>query len=64
MTVVVFSSALGNCAYADANLTFLGCRRAAFLVFRIVALFSHVTSYETFRLDMNKRLVIETAVAA
>jgi hypothetical protein len=27
-------------------------------------IYSHVTPYETFRLDMNERLVIETAVAA
>ena len=42
MTVVVFafafSSVLGNYAYADANLTYLGCGRATFLAFRIVAL--------------------------
>jgi alanine or glycine:cation symporter, AGCS family len=41
MTVVVFafafSSVLGNYAYADANLTFLGCGRVTFLVFRIIA---------------------------
>jgi AGCS family alanine or glycine:cation symporter len=47
MTVVVFafafSSVLGNYAYADTNLTFLGCGRAAFLVFRIVALFAVLT---------------------
>ena len=47
MTVVVFafafSSVLGNYAYADANLTFLGCGRATFLVFRIVALFAVLT---------------------
>jgi hypothetical protein len=27
-------------------------------------IYSHVTPYGTFRLDMNERLVIETAVAA
>jgi AGCS family alanine or glycine:cation symporter len=47
MTVIVFafafSSVLGNYAYADANLTFLGCGRATFLVFRIVALFAVLT---------------------
>jgi Sodium:alanine symporter family len=44
MTVVVFafafSSVLGNYAYADANLTFLGCGRVTFLVFRIIAVCS------------------------
>jgi hypothetical protein len=29
-----------------------------------VLIYSHVTPYGTFRLDMNERLVIETAVAA
>ena len=47
MTLVVFafafSSVLGNYAYADVNLTFLGCGRATFLVFRIVALFAVMT---------------------
>jgi len=47
MTVVVFafafSSVLGNYAYADVNLTFLGCGRATFLVFRIAALFAVLT---------------------
>ena len=47
MTVVVFafafSSVLGNYAYADANLSFLGCGRATFLVFRIIALFAVLT---------------------
>ncbi len=44
MTVVVFafafSSVLGNYAYADANLTFLGCNRAGFMLFRLAALAS------------------------
>ena len=47
MTVVVFafsfSSVLGSYAYADVNLTFLGCGRATFLVFRIAALFAVLT---------------------
>jgi AGCS family alanine or glycine:cation symporter len=42
MTIIVFafafSSVLGNYAYADANLTFLGAGPKAFFVFRIVAL--------------------------
>jgi AGCS family alanine or glycine:cation symporter len=44
MTVIVFafafSSVLGNYAYADANLSFLGAGSRVFLVFRLAALFA------------------------